>query len=53
MQGSGRALRVRHSARNLTDGGGLVLVRALFDSSGWRAAATAGRRVRGASSGRA
>lgn len=31
MQGSGRALRVRHSARNLTDGGGLVLVRALFD----------------------
>ena len=31
MQGSGKALRVRHSARNLTDGGGLVLVRKLFD----------------------
>ena len=28
------ALRVRHSARNLTDGGGLVLVRALFDGFG-------------------
>lgn len=38
MQGSGRALRVRHSARNLTDGGGLVLVRKLFDRfalAGW------------------
>ena len=34
MQGSGRALRVRHSARNLTDGGGMVLVRALFDRLG-------------------
>ena len=31
VQGRGRALRVRHSARNLTDGGGLVLVRKLFD----------------------
>ena len=38
VQGSGRALRVRHSARNLTDGGGLVLVRKLFDRfalAGW------------------
>ena len=38
MQGSGKALRVRHSARNLTDGGGLVLVRKLFDRlalAGW------------------
>ena len=38
MQGCGRALRVRHSARNLTDGGGLVLVRKLFDRfalAGW------------------
>ena len=38
MQGSGRALHVRHSARNLTDGGGLVLVRKLFDRfalAGW------------------
>ena len=38
MQGSGRALRVRHSARNLTDGGGLVLIRKLFDRlalAGW------------------
>lgn len=34
VQGSGRALRVRHSARNLTDGGGLVLVRKLFDRFG-------------------
>ena len=34
VQGSGRALRVRHSARNLTDGGGLVLVRKLFDRLG-------------------
>ena len=34
VQGSGRALRVRHSARNLTDGGGMVLVRALFDRLG-------------------
>ena len=34
MQGSRRALRVRHSARNLTDGGGLVLVRKLFDRFG-------------------
>jgi len=31
VQGSRRALRVRHSARNLTDGGGLVLIRTLFD----------------------
>ena len=38
VQGSGRALRVRHSARNLTGGGGLVLVRKLFDRfalAGW------------------
>ena len=38
VQGSGKALRVRHSARNLTDGGGLVLVRKLFDRlalAGW------------------
>ena len=38
VQGSGKALRVRHSARNLTDGGGLVLVRKPFDRSalaGW------------------
>lgn len=38
MQGRGGALRVRHSARNLTDGGGLVLVRKLFDRldlAGW------------------
>ena len=34
VQGSGRALRVRHSARNLTDGGGLVVVRKLFDRLG-------------------
>ena len=34
VQGSGRALRVRHSARNLTDGGGLVLVCKLFDRLG-------------------
>ncbi|MDE2794822.1 MAG: hypothetical protein OXL34_08400 [Gemmatimonadota bacterium] len=34
VQGSGRALRVRHSARNLTDGGGTVLVRKLFDRLG-------------------
>ena len=37
-KGSGRALRVRHSAGNLTGGGGLVLVRKLFDRfamAGW------------------
>ena len=34
MQGSAQPLRVRHSARNLTDGGGLVLVRKLFDRLG-------------------
>ena len=38
MQGRSSALKVRHSARNLTDGGGLVLVRKLFDRlalAGW------------------
>ena len=38
VQGCARPLRVRHSARNLTDGGGLVLVRKLFDRfalAGW------------------
>ena len=34
VQGSGRPLRVRHSARNLTDGAGLVVVRKLFDRFG-------------------
>ena len=34
VQGSAQPLRVRHSARNLTDGGGLVLVRKLFDRMG-------------------
>ena len=34
MQGSRRPLRVRHSARNLTDAGGLVLLRKLFDRLG-------------------
>jgi len=34
VQGRGQPLRVRHSARNLTDGGGLVLVRKLFDRMG-------------------
>ena len=34
VQGSRRPLRVRHSAQNLTDGGGLVLVRKLFDRFG-------------------
>ena len=31
VQGSRRPLRVRHSARNLADAGGLVLLRKLFD----------------------
>ena len=38
VRGSGKAPRVRHGARNLTDGGGLVLVRKLFDRlalAGW------------------
>ena len=38
VQGSGRGLRVRHSARGPTDGRGLVLVRKLFDRfalAGW------------------
>ena len=38
VQGCGRALRVRRSARDLTDGGSLVLVRKLFDRlalAGW------------------
>ena len=38
VQGSGKAPRVRHSARDLTDGGGLVLVRNPFDRlalAGW------------------
>ena len=34
VQGASRPLRVRHSARNLTDGAGLVLVRKLFDRFG-------------------
>ena len=34
VQGSRRPLRVRHGAQNLTDDGGLVLVRKLFDQSG-------------------
>ena len=34
MQGSRRPLRVRHSAQNLTDDDGLVLVRKLFDRFG-------------------
>ena len=34
VQGRGGPLRVRHSARNLTDGGGLVVVRKLFDRLG-------------------
>ena len=34
VQGCARPLRVRHSAGNLTDGGGLVLVRKLFDRLG-------------------
>jgi len=32
VQGSGAPLRVRHSAQNLTDGGGLVLLRRLWDA---------------------
>ena len=35
--GCARSLRVRHSTRNLTDGGGLVLVGKLFDRILWRA----------------
>ena len=34
IQGASRPLRVRHSARNLTDGAGLVLVRKLLDRFG-------------------
>lgn len=34
VQGSAQPLRVRHSARTLTDSGGLVLVRKLFDRLG-------------------
>ena len=34
IQGARRPLRVRHSAQNLTDGAGLVLVRKLFDRFG-------------------
>lgn len=34
IQGASRPLRVRHSAQNLTDGAGLVLVRKLFDRFG-------------------
>lgn len=47
VQGRGRALRVRHSARNLTDGGGLVLVRKLFDRldlAGWIDGRTSGEK---------
>jgi len=38
VQGDQRPLRVRHSQKNLTDGGGLVLLRRLFDAlylGGW------------------
>lgn len=31
VQGAGAPLRLRHSARNLTDGGGLVIIRRLWD----------------------
>lgn len=31
LQGASRPLCVRHNAHNVTDGGGLVLVRKLFD----------------------
>lgn len=31
LQGDGAPLRLRHSARNLTDGGGLILLRKLWD----------------------
>ena len=34
VQGASQPLRVRHSARHLTDGGGLVVVRKLFDRFG-------------------
>ena len=34
VQGEVAPLRVRHSARNLTDGGGLILVRRLWDNLG-------------------
>jgi len=34
VQGDAAPLRLRHSARNLTDGGGLVLVRKLWDRLG-------------------
>ena len=34
VQGSGQPLRVRHSSRDLTDGGGLVVVRKLLDRLG-------------------
>ena len=34
VQGEAAPLRVRHSARNLTDGGGLILVRRLWDNLG-------------------
>ena len=32
VQGDASALRLRHSARNLTDGGGLILIRRLWDA---------------------
>ena len=34
VQGESSPLRIRHSARNLTDGGGLILVRYLWDGMG-------------------
>lgn len=43
VQGDQRPLRVRHSQQNLTDGGGLVLLRRLFDAlrlGGWLDART-------------
>ena len=53
VQGSCGPLRVHHRARNLTGGGGLVLVRKLFDPFGWPAGSTAGRTGRRGSTGRA
>jgi hypothetical protein len=32
LQGTPAPLRVRHSAENLTDGGGLILIRRLWDA---------------------
>ena len=51
VQGSPRPLRIRHGAAGITDGGGLLLVRKLFDASGLGSSINARRRGLGGSSG--